>query len=88
MKTSKYEPLKRFLCEKAACKREISLSLTQVESIVGSSLPKSAFKYPEWWSDQTNISTRPQAKAWIEAGYKVVSVSPRSQIATVRFSRQ
>lgn len=86
--TSKYEPLKRFLSEKAASSKEISLSLNQIELILGFSLPKSAYKYPEWWSNQTDVSNRPQAKAWIEAGYKVISVSPKSQITAVRFARQ
>ena len=86
--TSKYAPLQQYLRDKASSDREISLALDMIESIIGSPLPKSAFKYRQWWSNQSDISNRPQAKAWTEAGYKVESVLGQLSISSVRFIRR
>jgi hypothetical protein len=85
---SKYTRLQWFLLERAPSHREINLSLDQIESIIGAGLPSSARKYREWWSNQSDVSNRPQAKAWIEAGYKIESVGPKSSIKSVRFVRR
>jgi hypothetical protein len=85
---SKYDPLQWYLLERAASHREISLSLDQIEAIIGATLPDSARKYRDWWSNQSDVSRRPNAKAWMDAGYKVELVGPKSVVTSVRFIRQ
>jgi len=52
----------------------IRLSFTDIEKIIAGSLPPSAHKYREWWSNQSDTSNRPQAAAWLNAGFRVGSV--------------
>ena len=85
---SKYEPLEGHLKTRRASQREVSLSFAEIESIIGARLPKSAYTYREWWSNQADVSNRPQAKAWISAGYKVESVQQRRDSGVVRFKRR
>lgn len=83
-----YQPLQDYLQTRAHTDREVSLSLDQIESIIGAPLPKSAYNYRQWWENQADVSTRPQAKAWIQAGYTVESVQDSSTITAVRFNRR
>jgi hypothetical protein len=86
--SANYQPLQDYLQARAHADREISLSLDQIESIIGDPLPKSAYNYRQWWENQSDVSTRPQAKAWAGAGYKVESVQGTSTITAVRFIRR
>lgn len=87
-KGSKYEPLEEHLRGARASKGSVTLSFSEVESIIGARLPKSAYSYREWWSNQSDVSNRPQAKAWISAGYEVETVQQQHDSGTVRFKRR
>ena len=50
-------------------------------------LPKSAYEYSEWWSNQSGVSNRHQAKAWMEAGFRVKELSQSKADSYVRFKR-
>uniref|UniRef100_UPI004053B933 DUF7662 domain-containing protein n=1 Tax=Paenibacillus sp. FSL H8-0537 TaxID=2921399 RepID=UPI004053B933 len=50
----------------------LTLSLEQIEAILGFKLPASALKYRAWWS---NDLTHSQAKAWLYADRVVDTVS-------------
>jgi hypothetical protein len=63
---SKYEPLKRYLSEHGGA--EVVMSFRDVEAILGFALPRSARRYPAWWSN--NVGTHVNAAAWREAGWK------------------
>jgi len=69
----KYQPLGDYLTSRhdEACVR---LSFTAVEKLIAGSLPPSAHQHREWWSNQSDTSNRPQAAAWLNAGFKVGSV--------------
>lgn len=82
---SKYETLEIYLREQAANTRQISMSFNEIEAVIGSPLPRSAFTYREWWSNQKDVSNRPQAKAWLAAGYEVDSVRQSSTSGSVVF---
>ncbi len=69
-------------------RRSVNLSFAEIETIIGSSLPRSAYAYREWWSNQTDVSNRPQAKAWIQAGYGVDSVQRQRNAGTVHFIKR
>lgn len=74
----KYGPLYRFLVENPA--DTVVLSLSDVESLLGTELPQSAFQ-PGWWS---NSRGRPHARSWMVAGWLVAFDRPRK---VVRFTR-
>lgn len=71
---SKYSPLERYLKNAKSSRNDITLSFARVEEIIGDELPASANKYREWWSNETEGS-HVQARAWLNVGWKVESVS-------------
>lgn len=64
----KYDPLFNFLyhCNKS----KIILSYNETEKIIYAKLPASAYKYKEWWDNNSHI----QSKAWRDAGYKISDI--------------
>ena len=84
----KYEPLEDYLRSLRASHKTVQLSFAEIETIIGSSLPRSAYDHREWWSNQADVSNRPQAKSWIRAGFKVDGVHQRSASGEVRFVRE
>ena len=79
----KYASLSSWLAE---CGKEtVSLSFSEIESIIGFKLPESAYKYPPWWSNDTEHN-HSHAKAWMDVGYMASSGSEivASHIATFR----
>jgi len=85
---SKYEPLELHLRAEPTARKETTLSFRQIEEIIGYQLPESAFNYREWWSNQSDITNRPQARAWINAGFLVDAVHQERTNGWVRFKRQ
>lgn len=51
---------------------EVSLSLAEIERLLGDSLPASARRTRGWWSNRGRGSL--QAAAWMDAGYQVHEV--------------
>jgi len=49
-------------------------SYQQIEKILVTSLPDSAYKYRQWWSNQKN-DKHSQTLAWRDAGYNVDNVT-------------
>ncbi|MDA2934803.1 GIY-YIG nuclease family protein [Acidobacteria bacterium AH-259-D05] len=82
-----YDPLREYLLTRTTGKNDISLSFSQIEGILGESLPQSARKYRAWWANQTDTSTRPQAKAWIDASFRVRSIRQSDTGGSVTFER-
>jgi hypothetical protein len=68
----KYEPLENHL--RSSGEASVSLTFRHIERILGAPLPRSAREYREWWSNQADTSNRPQAAAWLNAGYRVDEV--------------
>jgi len=86
-KHTKYSPLQRYL-EGEISRAEVELTFSKIEEILGSVLPTSAFNYREWWSNQKDISRRPQSYAWQKAGFDVHDVHLNKKTGWVRFSRK
>jgi hypothetical protein len=61
----RYDSLKHHLQTRAAS--ELPMTFSEIESVVGTKLPRSAKLYRTWWSN--NASNHTQAKAWLDAGY-------------------
>ena len=60
-----YDPLRDYL--RRCTFREIELSFSEVENIIGRPLPASAER-PQWWANQ-RAAGRPQREAWRVAGF-------------------
>lgn len=58
-------------------------NFSEVENILGGKLPKSAFSYPAWWSN--NPEGHSHSRAWIECGWATESVNLSEK--TVTFKR-
>jgi hypothetical protein len=67
---AKYTPLASYLAGQAGSR--VHLSFSEIEEIIGDSLPASASKYDEWWRAAT--PHRPQESAWLKAGWRVVGI--------------
>jgi len=67
-KTSKYEPLRQFLKNSP---NTITLSINDLEKILGFSLPKSALIYSAWWA---NDDFHSHSRMWLDAGMIVKNV--------------
>ena len=78
----KYDPLNTYL---NACRDpQITLSFTQIEHILGASLPKSARTYHEWWNNEADGS-HVQARSWMLTHYRVSKVNMNG--SSVTFTR-
>lgn len=80
---SRYGPLAAWLQGLGAEVEDVTLEFTRVEELIGSELPPSARKHPAWWANDTVAHS--QSRAWLNAGWRVVSVDLSEQV--VRFGR-
>jgi DNA-binding transcriptional regulator YiaG len=76
---SKYYPLFEHLhrCDQ----RAVTLTFAEIETLMGCSLPASAIKKKNWWSNRDSASAL-QAGAWVNAGYQVEMVDLAQQTVT------
>lgn len=80
---SRYQPLADFLAGKKAL--EWDASFTEIEAQLGFALPKSAYKYPAWWANQTGAG-HSQTKGWRSVGWKTCDLDLERQ--RIRFERE
>jgi len=74
---SKYYPLFQHLSTSGH--DSVTLSLAEIESLLGSALPESAHKRRDWWGNRNKAL---QASAWMAAGYKVSGVNLEDESVT------
>lgn len=67
---SKYAPLTGYLSSSGM--DYILMTFEEVEDVIGDKLPRSAFQYRPWWSN--NPSNHVNAYSWLRAGYKTADV--------------
>lgn len=77
---SKYEQLNEHLKEMNAGQWHAKFS--EIERLLGVPLPKSAFRYPAWWSN--NPEGHSHSRSWIEAGWKTEDLNLTAQTITFR----
>lgn len=75
---SKYYPLFNYL--KDSGQDELSLTLSQIETLLDASLPPSAWTHRGWWSNRSRGAL--QAAAWMGAGYHVTTIDLDAQRVT------
>lgn len=69
-KISKYHDLYLFL--ESRLDNIVRLSFEDIESIISTNLPKSAYQHRAWWANGDNSHSH--ASIWQDAGYKVDEV--------------
>jgi len=73
MMGGKYTPLENYLRDLPKSQREVTLRFEEIEKILKSKLPSSAYEDRRWWDHETegnHVNTR----AWANAGWKVHSL--------------
>lgn len=85
---TKYEPLEHYLRKTASQVREVTIQFSELERILGAPLPQSAFAHRPWWGNQKDSKGRPQAHAWLAAGFEVDTVIQTRGSGWVRFRRR
>ncbi len=68
--SGKYFPLEQYLRSLPEKQTGTTLSFEQIERMIGSKLPASAYGYPQWWEHATEGNHR-NARAWTNAGWKI-----------------
>ena len=74
----KYDPLFHYLNANGGV--QVILSYTEMENILSAKLPASAYKYKEWWDNNSHI----QSKFWRDAGYKVDGVLLGNKVVFIK----
>jgi len=77
---SKYQPLLEYL--RGSSQSEITLSFTEIETLMGDSLPDSARNERRWWGNRSKGAL--QASAWMNAGYVVAEIDLGREHVTFR----
>ena len=78
----KYQPLTEYLAALAA--DEVTLTLTEIEAIIGAPLPASA-RAPNFWSNAPSGIVR--VRPWVRAGWRMARTDLRSATPAVTFGR-
>ena len=82
---SKYEPLARYL--NGLESDSWDAKLPDIERVLGFELPKSAYTYPAWWSNQEGHHS--QTRGWRDAGWETCKVNlPGKRIRFVRSGKR
>lgn len=77
-RTGKYAPLEKYLRALPETQSAVTLTFTEVEGILNSKLPASAYEDRRWWDHETegnHVNTR----AWANAGWQIASVDVNAQ---------
>ncbi|MBP6178508.1 MAG: hypothetical protein KA480_09295 [Anaerolineales bacterium] len=80
----KYTPLEDYLRDLPANQKEVALSFEQIEKILNTKLPASAYEDQRWWDHETE-GNHVNKRAWANAGWEIESVDvSRKQARLVR----
>ena len=77
---SKYEPLPQFLTTRHTDR--VRLRFDEIEKVLGFKLPKSAYDYEAWWSN--NAVGHSHARTWLAAGWQTEDVDLAKRQVTFR----
>lgn len=83
--SGKYTPLEHYLRELRSTQVEVTLSFGQIEEILKSKLPASAYEDNRWWEHETE-GNHVNKRAWFNAGWKVDEVNVKEK--WVKYTRQ
>ena len=80
----KYMPLEEYLSDLPETTRKVTLTFEQIEKILASQLPSSAYEDRRWWDHETE-GNHVNRRAWSNAGWKIASLDVNAK--WVNFSR-
>ena len=66
----KYTPLENYLRNLPLTQKEVTLSFEQIEKILNSKLPSSAYEDRRWW-DHEKEGNHVNKRSWSNAGWKI-----------------
>ena len=66
----KYTSFETYLCGIPANQTALMLSFIQIEQVMNSSLPKSAYERLTWWNNEVHAGLS-HKNAWLNAGWNV-----------------
>lgn len=69
----KYAPLGAFLAQFPKAQERIALSFSDVERIIGASLPAAAREHRSWWAN--DATSHVQSEQWLKVSWRVVSIN-------------
>ena len=76
--TGKYTPLETYLHDLPKSQSEVTLRFEQIEKILMSKLPASAYEDRRWWDHETE-GNHINKRAWSNAGWKIESLDVSKQ---------
>jgi hypothetical protein len=76
----KYTALEHYLHDLPAAQKEVTLSFEQIEGILNSKLPSSAYEDQRWWEHETE-GNHVSARAWANAGWKIANLDVKAKQA-------
>jgi hypothetical protein len=77
----KYIQLAAYLAARPSSMDEITMTLSEIEELIGETLPGNA-RFPSWWR---NDEHRMHSRAWLTAGWKVGDMNGKeSKVVFVR----
>jgi hypothetical protein len=79
--SSKYSPLREFLCYKSRYSNLVTLTFSKIEGVIKSDLPFEALRKENWWKNSNSTS---QGHAWISGGWQVQNVNIKERIVTFK----
>jgi hypothetical protein len=82
---SPYQPLADYLAAQPAATATITLTIAEVEAVVGAPLPAAVWTRT-WWS-KARPGRQREARPWLTAGWRVARLSLRTATPTVTFAR-
>ena len=71
--SGKYTPLEKYLRDLPASQREVTLAFEEIEKILKSKLPLSAYEDRRWWDHEIE-GNHVNKRAWANTGWKVASL--------------
>ncbi|MGF1836406.1 HNH endonuclease [Photobacterium sanguinicancri] len=77
----KYTPFINYLLSIKHKRRSIQLTFSEIESIIGETLPISARKHNAWWGNDVSGS-HSWARDWCNAGWRSRGINRKSEIVT------
>lgn len=66
----KYTPLENYLRELPKSQMEVTLRFEEIEGILKTQLPSSAYEDRRWWEHEKE-GNHVKARAWLNAGWKI-----------------
>ena len=67
--------------------QRVTLTMQEMEKIIGDSLPASAYRYSAWWGNSATME-HPYSRAWTDAGYYTTEVSRTICDAKIVFEKK